>query len=147
MIGAFVMVMRQKALVPAAQLDERKQQIRLFWDAYNSARSLRTRKEYEPAAREYERALEIDPQHEDSLYYLGSCLLEVGEYEKAVQVYERLVILNPRSNRGLSQLGLLLSTPAPGAVLNLERARQMFERVSEVNQEESGPFLRLGQLL
>ena len=126
MIGAFVMVMRQKALVPAAQLDERKQQIRLFWDAYNSARSLRTRKEYEPAAREYERALEIDPQHEDSLYYLGSCLLEVGEYEKAVQVYERLVILNPRSNRGLSQLGLLLSTPAPGAVLNLERARQMF---------------------
>jgi hypothetical protein len=41
---------------------------------------------------------------------------------------------------------MALSTPAPAAVLDLARARRLFERAAEINREESGPFLRLGWL-
>jgi len=126
--------------------DIKKQEIRVFWETFNRATSLRTAGKFEDAAKAYESALQLDSKHEESLYYLGSSLLELGEYEKAIQIYRRMVKLNPKSNRGLSQLGLLLSTPAPGAVLNEEEARGMFERVTRVNQEESGPFLRMGLL-
>ena len=124
----------------------KKQQIQEFWESFHRATSLRTSGRFEEAALAYERALKLDPRHEESLYYLGSCRMETGEQEQAVQIYRVLIDLNPRSSRGLSQLGLLLSTPAPGAVLNLEEARTVFERVAGLNQEESGSFLRLGML-
>lgn len=123
-----------------------KKQLRLFWQTYNRAAELRSKGQFEQAAEAYRSALKINPVHEDSLYYLGSCLLELGEYSQAVKIYEELIRLNPHSNRGLSQLGIILSTPAPGAVQDLLRAKELFERCAEINREESGPFVRMGLL-
>ncbi len=123
-----------------------KERIRNFWTAYHQATRLRSQGDFGKAAASYRQALEINPTHEESLYYLGNCLFEVGNYSEATKMYQRITQLNPASHRGFSQLGVTLSTPEPGAPLQLEQARKAFERNAEINKEESGPFLRLGLL-
>ncbi|MFQ5928406.1 MAG: FG-GAP-like repeat-containing protein [Acidobacteriota bacterium] len=124
----------------------KKAQISTFWKAYHRATNLRTQREFAQSAAFYERALEIYPDHEESLYYLGNCLFELGEYAEATKVYRRLTELNPYSQRGFSQLGVALSILSPRLSLQYEQAAKAFERNAEINPEESGPFLRLGVL-
>ncbi|MBI3950734.1 MAG: VCBS repeat-containing protein [Acidobacteria bacterium] len=145
-LGSALLALRPESDRPTLDEGDLKKQIRSFWQAYNRATELRTRGKFSSAVEFYQQTLVLNPKHEDSLYYLGNCLFELGEYARAVSIYEQLVEVNPRSNRGFSQLGIVLSTPAPGAVLDFERARRAFEGVTEINQEESGPFLRLGLL-
>jgi tetratricopeptide (TPR) repeat protein len=126
--------------------DAARQQVRDFWAAFNRASTLRTEGKFAEAAELYRRSAELNPRHEDSLYYLGTSLLELGEYAEAAQALRKLIALNPSSSRGHSQLGNTLATLAPGAVPDFEAARQAFLRSVEINREEAGPFLRLGLL-
>jgi hypothetical protein len=145
-LGVILVVLRLESAHSTDDEGDAKKRVRAFWAAYNRATELRSRREFASAIEFYRQALTLDPKHEDSLYSLGNCLFELGEYARAVERYEQLIAVNPQSNRGLSQLGIVLSTPAPAAVLDVARARRAFERVTEINQEESGPFLRLGLL-
>jgi len=117
-----------------------------FWERYNHASRLRTAGKFQKAAEHYRAALSIDPNHEESIYYLGNCLFEVGDYIKALRWFERLIHLNPASQRGHSQIGVVTSLLAPGAPLNYQRAVQALERNLELDPEESGSFLRLGHI-
>jgi tetratricopeptide (TPR) repeat protein len=131
----------------AASPDVReRERIARFWNAYHEATRIRAEGDFEAAVERYREALRLRPDHEESLYYLGNCLYELGEYPSALEVYETLVEVNPQSHRGFSQLGVALSTRQPGAVLDPGRARSAFERNAELDREESGPFLRLGML-
>lgn len=126
---------------------EKKSLLRDFWNHYHQATRLRTDSSWKLAIPRYRAALEIDPQHEESLYYLGTCLLETGRYPEAREAYERLIQVNPRSQRALTQLAQLLSSRLPGAPTpDFERAQSLFEKNAHINPEESGPFLRLGAL-
>lgn len=127
-------------------LDAEKEKVQRFWTFYNLATSNRIKKDFERAAENYLDALKLNSKHEESLYYLGNCYFELGQYSDAAKVYEQILARNPRSNRTLSQLGVLLSYPAPGATLDFERAEEMFRRVRETNPEESGPYIRSGLL-
>lgn len=126
--------------------DARRAGLRTFWQAYNEATRLRTGGQLSQAADRYRQALQYQPAHEDSLYYLATCLAQLSDYEGAEELYSRLVSFNPSSHRGHFQLGTLLSTPAPGARMDFVRAKDCFLRNVEINREESGPFLRLGTL-
>jgi len=117
-----------------------------FWDSYHKATELLSLQRFEEATDLYRQALEENSEHEDSLYYLGNCLFELGDFKSALDVYRRLVNINPRSHRGFSQLGVTLSTLEPGAHPDYSEARWAFDRVLEVDPEESGPLLRLGWL-
>jgi tetratricopeptide (TPR) repeat protein len=117
-----------------------------FWQLYSEATTARTKGQYEPAAELYARALEISPDHDDCLYYLGNCFFDAGEYRKAAEQYRRLIRTNPDSQRALSQLGVTLSTLAPAAPFDAAEAREAFQRSLALNSEETGPFLRLGLL-
>ncbi len=120
--------------------------LRSFWQLYNEATQLRTAGKFAAAAERYRAALAINPIHEDSIYYLAACCIELGSYDEAVKHLKDLVRQNPASHRAFFQLGATLSTPRPGAALDLQEARGAFLRGVEINREESGPFLRLGEL-
>ncbi|MBI1790396.1 MAG: VCBS repeat-containing protein [Acidobacteria bacterium] len=120
-----------------------KQRIRSFWNSYHQANSLRLQGDPAGAAQLYRQCLDVDPHHEDSLYYLAVSLEEMGDYQPAAATLRKLIELNPSSGRALSELANVLSTPAPGAPAGFPEARRALECTVEVNREQAGPFLRL----
>lgn len=125
---------------------EERERVSKFWATYDQASALRTRGEFGRAADLYRQALQFNPSHEDSLYYLGSCLYELGDYAEAEQQFRSLMALNPESGRAYGQLGRLLSVAAPGAPHDLAAARQAFQRELQIYTEQAGPLLELGGL-
>ena len=57
----------------------------------------RSSPDYERAIKEFKAALEIDPKHEPTLYYLGIAYLRKGEKEKADRTLAELEKANPAS--------------------------------------------------
>lgn len=108
---------------------------------------MRTAGEYEKAAHAYEDALRIDPRHEDSLYYLGHCRRERHDTAAARRAFSRLVEVNPASTRGHLALAALLAAPEGTQPLDLEGAEAHLRRAHEINREETGAMLRLGEVL
>ncbi len=130
--------------VPSSEARER---LSRFWNHYHQATTLRNGGRFEEAAALYRSALDVDPNHEESIYYLGNCLTELGDYREARRIYRRLVEVNPQSRRGWKLLGINLSHSLPGAPgLDYEEAEKAFLENVRINPEESGPFLDLGRL-
>lgn len=125
---------------------QERNRVATFWAVFDRASALRTKGEFARAAELYREALRLNPTHEDSLYYLGSCLYELGEYAEAEQQLRNLIALNPDSGRAFGQLGRVLSLNAPGAARDLSAARQAFERELQIYTEQAGPLLELGSL-
>jgi hypothetical protein len=98
--------------------------------------------ELESAVASYREALELWPGHEDALYYLGNCLLELGRRDEALPIFERLVAVAPESSRGWMQIGQICL--ARGERRDLEEAERAFERCHAINAEESLPVVRMG---
>jgi len=126
--------------------DEDKVRIRRFWKAYQEATRLRVQSAWSAAAPAYRKALELDPRHEDSLYYLGNALFETGEFTGAIDAWQTLLEVNPRSSRAHIQLGTIYSCGASGAPFDLDRAEREFALALGINQEETGPVLKLGEI-
>lgn len=131
---------------PASESAATRTAVRQFWETYRRASDFRTEARWAEARQAYRQALALDPQHEDALYYLGNVELELGNYRGAADAWERLVALNPASARGHSRLGDLYACPEPGAPRDLARAEAEFRRALELNREETGPLLHLGEL-
>lgn len=123
-----------------------QRRIRDFWAVYRQATEYRVAGNAGSAVEAYTRALASDPQHEDALYYLGNMLLELGRYRDAAAAWEQLASVNPRSSRAHARLGDLHFCLEPGAPANLERAEAEYRRALRINQEETGPLLRLGEI-
>ena len=140
---------QQTADTPAAAgpTEERKVQIRRFWDLYNSATSLRLQGNWAAAAMQYQEALVLDPRHEDCLYYLGNAFFELGRFQEAADTWNRLIQLNPnQSSRAHAQLGMLYSCGAPGTPFDLDQAERELHQALAINKEESGPVIKLGEV-
>ena len=58
----------------------------------------RSSPDYERAIKEFKAALEIDPKHEPTLYYLGIAYLRKGEKDKADRTLAELEKANPASS-------------------------------------------------
>ncbi|GAB4249107.1 MAG: hypothetical protein Kow00109_25170 [Acidobacteriota bacterium] len=123
-----------------------KAKLARFWQAFQEATRRRGAGEWAAARDAYRAALELQPDHEESLFYLGNCLLELGDLEGAREIFERLVQRNPRSQRAFGQLGLLLQSSFPPGVLDLQRAAEAFQVTAQLQPEEPGPHLRLGTI-
>ena len=125
---------------------EGTERVREFWSTYQKATEARTAGDYESASAGFRRALEIDPTHQDSLFYLAISLEESGRYLEAVAVLRQLTDVNPESGRAWSQLGSILARRSPGNVPDPKAAAAAFLRAEEINREHSGPFLSRGAL-
>jgi len=119
--------------------DARMERIRSFWELYNQAAAARMRGDFESAALGYQKALELDPEHQDSLFYLAVSLEESGRYDEAARLLEKLTDLYPEHNPAWSQLGMVLSTLAPGAQPDLEAASAAFKRSRRSIASSLGP--------
>jgi tetratricopeptide (TPR) repeat protein len=118
-----------------------------FWRTFNESTALRMKGDHTAASRAYEEALSLDPRHEDSLYYLGQCSVELGRPDAARQAFTRLVEVNPASARGHLALGALHASTLETLPLDLDAAEAHLRRAHEINGEETGPMLRLGEVL
>lgn len=127
--------------------DPRRAAVRAFWAKLHAANETRLRPDCAAAARLYEEALALDPRHEDALYYLGQCRRDLGQPALARATFERLVEVNPASARGQLALGALLASPDPKEPMDLVVAEAHLRRAHEINGEETGPVVRLGEVL
>jgi tetratricopeptide (TPR) repeat protein len=123
-----------------------QQRVREFWASFRAATSARVAEQTTAARDAYRNALELNPEHEDALYYLGSMELELGNYREAEVAWRRLVAINPGSARAHSRLGDLYACPDSRAPWNLATAEAEYARAAELNREETGPLLRLGEV-
>jgi tetratricopeptide (TPR) repeat protein len=93
----------------------------------------------------FERALALDPAHEDSLYYLANCLATTGRVEQALDRLAELNRVNSLSHRGQKRWGTLRAVTARDE-RDLGTAVQALERAAEINPEETGVGLVLGEV-
>jgi len=120
--------------------------VQMFWQLYREATEYRVARRSQAAAATYERALQINPDHEDVLYYLGGLRLESGDFEGAARAWRHLLSVNASSARTHSQLGALHLCLDAGSPFQLDTAEHHLRRAHEINKEENGPLLRLGEL-
>jgi tetratricopeptide (TPR) repeat protein len=123
--------------------DQEKTRIQEFWKRFREAENLRRQGRFEAAVELYQGALELDPDHERSLYHLANCLIELDRYLDSLGPLEHLVKIAPLSQNAHLQLGLVKSCPSAGAVFDLDAAERELRRAVEINLEESGALLRL----
>ncbi len=130
----------------AGVVEEDREAVLRFWERLRAATRERIEGRPTAAAAAYRAALDLRPDHEDALYYLGATLLELGDVGGAGESWERLVRVNPASARGHVQLGILSACPAAGARFDLERAEAELSRAQEINPEQTGPLLWLAKV-
>jgi len=127
---------------------EQREKMRQFWEVYRRAiRMMKTEGDWEKSTDLFREALAIDPDHEDSIYYLGNSLLGLGHYQEALAQFQRLVEIDPRSLRGNLQIGAVHAYPDTAEFFDLGKAEKSFQRALTINPEESGSLLQLGAVL
>ena len=128
-----------------ASLDERERVV-AFWSKHRAGMDAMKREgDCERAIGLFREALALDPEHEDARYYLANCLAATGHVDEALEELGRLLEVSPRSHRGLKRWGTLKAMTATTEA-ELEAARAALERALEVNQEETGTLLVLGEI-
>jgi tetratricopeptide (TPR) repeat protein len=129
----------------AGTIDERER-VRAFWETQRSAMDAMKRDgDLERAVELFRRALELDPAHEDSRYYLANCLAALGDPQAALAELDTMRRLSPGSHRAHKQWGVLRALTARDAG-DLAAATAALERALEINREETGSLLVLGEI-
>lgn len=135
----------EPSLAGADSSSAERDRVLQFWDRYREATMHRTTGRTREAAAAYEDALALDGRHEDALYYSGNMLFELGEFSGAEAAWQRLIEVNETSARAHSRLGDLYLCYDRPHVFDLSAAEAQFRRAAEINPEETGPLLRLGE--
>jgi tetratricopeptide (TPR) repeat protein len=128
------------------QVTAERQRVQGFWSAYRQATSDRVAGRISEAATQYRIALELNPEHRDALYYLGSVNFDLGEFAEAETVWIHLLEVDPQGSRGYARLGDLYMCFEQPSFFDLDNAKEVFLRSLEINRGETGPLLRLGEL-
>jgi tetratricopeptide (TPR) repeat protein len=123
-----------------------KAKVLQFWQTLREAmNALKIEKNNTKAIRLFRAALALNPAHEDSLYYLGQCLAAEGDTQGALNQLQELTRINPQSHRGFQQWGVVRAASATSDA-DLAAAEQALNRALELNPEETGALLVLGEV-
>ncbi|HSM13651.1 MAG TPA: tetratricopeptide repeat protein, partial [Thermoanaerobaculia bacterium] len=129
----------------AAPLDERERVI-AFWEAQRAGMdAIKRQGDLDAAIGHFRAALALDPEHGDARYYLANCLAARGDVEAGLAELAELRRIDPGSHRAHKQWGVLRAAHARSAG-DLAAARAALERALELNREETGSLLALGEL-
>ena len=130
---------------PTGRRQSREQTVE-FWSRQREAMDAMKRDgDLSRAVGLFRQALALNPEHEDSLYYLANGLAAQGDKEGAMAHLDRLVQINPHSHRGYQRRGLLLAASAISTA-GLQAAEESLERARAINPEETGTMLVLGEV-
>lgn len=133
---------RVAATIPA----DEKQRLLQFWNIQRAAmNAMKVEKDNPKAIRLFREAIELNPKHEDSRYYLGLCLASQGDTDSALATLAGLQHLNPQSHRAWQQWGVVRATFAKSTA-DLAAAEAALQRAHSLNPEETGALLVLGEV-
>lgn len=133
---------RVGALPPMSE----RERVAAFWEAHRAAMQAMKREGDLPRATElFERALLLDPEHEDARYYLASSLAAQDRGEGALMHLDRLRQANPQSYRAWAQWGTLRARTARTRD-DLDAAEASLQRAQALNPEQTGVLLLLGEV-
>ena len=133
------------ATTMAVESDDRTR-VRRFWEVQRAGMTaLKVERDVPKAIRLLRAALALDPDHQDSRYYLAQALAESGDTESALRELTTLQGIAPTSHRAWQQWGALRlqSTNDPAHLIAAENALQ---RAYQLNPEETGALLALGMV-
>lgn len=117
-----------------------------FWSKQHAAMdAMKRERNLTKAASLFREALALNPQHEDSHYYLANCLAALGDIPSAVAELDVLARINPANHRAYQRKGELLAASASSRA-QLESARGPLKAALGLNPEETGTLLLLGQV-
>lgn len=117
-----------------------------FWAKQHAAMDVMKRdRDCNKAVPLFREALAINPQHEDSHYYLANCLATLGDVPSAIAELDALARINPQNHRAFQRKGELLAASASSRS-QLEAARQALDAALRLNSEETGTLVLLGQV-
>ncbi len=120
--------------------------IQQFWFYYNTASDFRLQGAADSAFRYYQEALNINPKHEDALYYIGNMFMNSDKNELALSSWNKLTEINPQSERAFIQLGNLYFSINKPAYFHPEKSKSYFEKAANLNKETLSPNLKLGEI-
>ena len=121
-------------------------EVTAFWAAQRAGMdAMKRRGDLAEAIRRFREALGYDPGHEDSRYYLATCLWAEGAREEALEQLAELVRRSPMSHRGHRQLAVYRALAARSDA-DLAAAAAAAERALAINREETGSLLLLGEI-
>ncbi len=123
-----------------------REQVLRFWELYREATDHRVAGRTREAASTYESALKLKGDHEDALYYLGNMYMDLGEHASAEEAWRRLVEVSRSSARAHSRLGDLYRCADLDEFFDLDAAEAEFRLALDINREDAGPLLQLGQV-
>jgi tetratricopeptide (TPR) repeat protein len=117
-----------------------------FWEKQHAAMdAMKRERNLGKAAQLFREALAINPDHEDSHYYLANCLAALNDIPSAIAELDALARINPQNHRAFQRKGELLAASASSRS-QLELARQSLEAALRLNSEETGTLVLLGQV-
>ena len=117
-----------------------------FWEKQHAAMDAMKREhDFTKAAGLFREALALNPEHEDSHYYLANCLVAQGDIPSAIAELDKLARINPQNHRAFERKGELLAASASSRG-QLEQARQALTAAIHLNSEETGTLVLLGEV-
>jgi tetratricopeptide (TPR) repeat protein len=123
-----------------------RDQLVQFWGKQRAAMdALKRENDIAKAAHLFREAVALNPTHEDSRYYLASCLYAQGDTAGALEQLEYLIRTNPQSHRGYERKGLLLAASS-NSTAQLTAAEESVSKAHALNPEETGALLLLGEI-
>jgi tetratricopeptide (TPR) repeat protein len=118
-----------------------------FWAKQHAAMDAMKREhDFAKAASLFREALAINPEHEDSHYYLANCLAGLGNIPAAIAELDELARINPQNHRAFQRKGELLAASASSRS-QLDQARQTLSTAIRLNSEETGTLVLRGEVL
>jgi enediyne biosynthesis protein E4 len=134
------------AAPPAASAAPSREQLVQFWAKQHAAMdALKRENNIAKATALLREAVALNPAHEDSRYYLASCLYAQGDTAGALAQLDELIRTNPQSHRGYQRRGLLLAASASSKA-QLAAAEDSVTQALALNPEETGTLLLLGEI-
>ncbi|MFQ5350055.1 MAG: FG-GAP-like repeat-containing protein [Thermoanaerobaculia bacterium] len=137
---------RRAGAAAARPIEGDRERLIAFWAAQRAAMdAFKFDADCERAVPLFREALSYDPTHEDSLYYLANCLASLGDPEAALAELDTMRTASPMSHRAQMQWGVLRAIHARGEE-DLVAAKAALSRALEINREETGSLLALGEI-